>query len=215
MVSGEKKEIYEGLISLSSKTLLLSLFDLAAVFGSFDHRKRYARAYDDYLAYRSKDYQKFYKLLYRLKTADLVEVYYQDKEKFIRLTPTGRQKIAQYLFEDRTVPRPEYWDGKWRIIIFDIPEHLKRVREVVRQLLDRIGCYRLQKSVYVYPHDCIGIVRYLEEVYGIDPYIQFIVAERIETEVDLIRYFHDRKILNKLKRKNIPSYKRSPVKGDI
>lgn len=201
MVSDEKKEIYKGLIALSSKTVLLSLFDLAAVFGSFDHRKRYARAYDDYLAYRSTDYQKFYKLLYRLKTADLVEVYYQDKEKFIRLTQTGRQKIAQYLFEDRRVPRPEYWDGKWRIIIFDIPEHLKRVREIVRQLLDRIGCYRLQKSVYVYPHECIGIIRYLEEIYDIDPYIQFIVAERIETEVDLIRHFHDQKILNKLKNK--------------
>lgn len=194
------KNFSKELIELTAKQVLLSLFDVAAIFGSFDHRRRYARAYEEYLAWRAKDYQRFYNIFYRLRVAGLITVYHQDKEKFIELTDVGKRKIARYLFEDGKIPLPRSWDGKWRIIIFDIPEDHKYVREIVRGLLTRIGCYQLQKSVYVYPHECIGVVRYLEQCYGIDRYVQFIVAERIETEVDLITHFHERGVIRRLKK---------------
>jgi len=194
-----KKEIYRDLAALTVKTLLLSLFDVAAVFGSFDHRYRYRRGYEEYLSARGRDYKRFYDLVYRLKEAELIAVYSEGKQKFIELTDQGRRRIGRYLFEDGNAPIPDLWDGKWRIIIFDIPEDKKIVRNIVRELLTRIGCYQLQKSVYVYPHDCIGIVRYIEHTYDIDSYIQFIVAERVETEVDLIKYFTKRKMIRAIK----------------
>ncbi|MBI3261113.1 CRISPR-associated endonuclease Cas2 [Candidatus Berkelbacteria bacterium] len=194
-----KREIYREIVELTAKQFLLSLFDVAAVLGSFDHRRRYARAYTEYLDWRAKDYRRFYSLIYRLKTAGLIEVYEEDKEKFITLTSHGRRKIGSYLFENKPVPIPKVWDGRWRLVIFDIPEEQKRTRNIVRQLLNRIGFYQLQKSVYVYPHECIGIIRFLEQTYDIDQYVQFVVAERIETEVDLIKLFHERGIIKQLK----------------
>jgi len=196
-----RKKIYGELAKLTGKTFLLSFFDLLALFGTFDHRKRYARAYDSYLQYRGRDYHRFFQLIYRLKTAELVEVYQDGKERFIILTKKGRQRIVKYLFQDGKVPIPYKWDGKWRMVIFDIPENLKATRNIVRDLLKRIGFYQLQKSVYVYPHECIGIVRYLEDAYDLDPYIQFVVAERIETEIDLIALFHERGVIKSIKRK--------------
>lgn len=198
MVPVEKKQIYRQLSVVSVKLLLLSLFDVAALFGSLDHRKRYARAYDEYLMWRAKDYRRFYRLIYRLKTAGLIATYQEGKQRFIELTPEGKRKIVHYLFEDERVPLPKSWDGKWRVVVFDIPENQRPVRDAVRQLLNRVGFYQLQRSVYIYPHDCIGIIRYLEEIYDINEYVQFIVAERVETEEDLITLFHDRGIIKRI-----------------
>lgn len=198
-----RKELYREIVKLSTKNLLLSLFDVAAMFGAFDVRPRYIRAYHEYFDARDRDYQKFYKLLYKLKTANLVEVYGEGKEKFVELTKEGRKRITKYLFQDGNIPVPRVWDGKWRLVIFDIPEDQKATRNIVRQLLYRVGFYQLQKSVYVYPHDCIGIVRYLEEAYDLDRYIQFAIAERLGTELDLITLFHERGVIRSIKLRKV------------
>lgn len=198
-----RKKLYREIVKLSTKQLLLSLFDVAAMFGAFDVRPRYIRAYHEYFDMRARDYQKFYKLLYKLKTAHLVEVYGEGKEKFVELTKEGRKRITKYLFQGGKVPVPRLWDGKWRLVIFDIPEDQKATRNVVRQLLYRVGFYQLQKSVYVYPHNCIGMVRYLEETYDLDRYIQFAIVERLETELDLISLFHERGIIRSIKRRKV------------
>ena len=201
MPSQYRKKLYGQLARLTVKTFLLSFFDILALFGSFDPRRRYARSYESYLEYRGRDYQRFFQVLYRLKAAKLVEIYQEGKQRFIVLTKKGRQRIAKFLYHDGKVPIPPKWDGKWRIVIFDIPEDRSSVRNIVRDLLKRVGFYQLQKSVYVYPHECIGIIRYIEEAYDLDPFIKFILAEQIETEVDLITLFHDRGIIRAIQRK--------------
>jgi len=199
-MDSRKKVLYQEFIQLTAKQLLLSLFDVVAILGLFDYRYNKSRSYNEYLDRRAKDYRRFYSLIYRLKTAGLIEVYEEGKEKFVTLTDQGRRKIGRYLFEDKPPPIPKVWDGKWRLVIFDIPEDRKQIRDIVRQLLNRVGFYQLQKSVYVYPHECIGIIRFLEQTYQIDQYIQFAVAERLESEVDLITLFHERGIIKQLKK---------------
>src|SRR3989344_4076427 len=44
------------------------------------------------------------------------------------------------------------WDGKWRIIIFDIPQELHRERNILRRRLRSMGFYMLQKSVFIFPY---------------------------------------------------------------
>lgn len=195
-----KRDIYQQLAKLTTKHFLLSFFDITAVLGAFDVRPRYVREYDNYLDARALDYKNFYRLLYRLKSAKLIEIYYEGKEQFVELTNIGRRRVIKYFFSDEKVSVPKYWDGKWRIVIFDIPEDKKAIRNIVRDMLNRIGFYQLQKSVYVYPHDCINIIRYLEETFDANQYIQFIIAERLETETDLITLFHERGIINNIKK---------------
>lgn len=45
------------------------------------------------------------------------------------------------------------WDGKWRMIIFDIPEKRREVRGKLRQLLFKLGFGRLANSIYISPLD--------------------------------------------------------------
>jgi len=56
------------------------------------------------------------------------------------------------------------WDGKWRMVVFDIPEKQRNVRNALRKKLRLLGFGKWQKSVYVTPHDVMPEMNeYLEE----------------------------------------------------
>lgn len=44
------------------------------------------------------------------------------------------------------------WDGRWRLVLFDIPEERRRERQNLRRYLRRRGFGCLQNSVWVTPH---------------------------------------------------------------
>lgn len=55
------------------------------------------------------------------------------------------------------------WDKKWRLVIFDIPEKQRSLRENFRRKLKELGFGMVQKSVWVSPHDITTPFReYLE-----------------------------------------------------
>ena len=70
-------------------------------------------------------------------------------EVYLRLTSKGSDKIKQ------DIPLFKYsnqrWDGYWRLVIFDIPEKRKVLRDVLRRKLVSLGLGRWQKSVYITP----------------------------------------------------------------
>ena len=65
-----------------------------------------------------------------------------------------------YVSEYR-IPEQAFWDGKWRIVMFDIREKRRRtVRNSV--LCSPVQAFAAQDSVWVYPYPCdefIGLVR--------------------------------------------------------
>lgn len=83
--------------------------------------------------------------LYRLRKQGLITK--DPKQKFYFLTDEGK-KFVSYI-ENRYLILKEPWDGKIRIVIFDIPEKKKGWREWIRQELLLIQYQQLQKSVYV------------------------------------------------------------------
>src|SRR3989344_3473982 len=50
--------------------------------------------------------------------------------------------------------RNSKWDGKWRLIIFDIPVELQQKRHSLRYRLQSINAYMVQKSVFAFPYSC-------------------------------------------------------------
>lgn len=46
----------------------------------------------------------------------------------------------------------EKWDGNWRVLIFDIPEKAKRLRDDLRAIIAILGFKQLQKSVWISPY---------------------------------------------------------------
>jgi DNA-binding transcriptional regulator PaaX len=105
------------------------------------------------------------------------------------LTDQGKQRALTYKIDDMRIKRPETWDGTWRIIISDIPEKKKRVREALRLHLRNLGCHQLQKSVFVTPFECKDEIDYIIEFYAIRKHVRFIVATSIDNELHLKEFF--------------------------
>lgn len=93
----------------------------------------------------------FSRLLARqLQTGDIEKVVKRD-EVYLRLTSAGREKIVRDFPVLSLATKP--WDGRWRIVIFDIAEIDKNTRELLRDKLRQLGLGMLQESVWITPHD--------------------------------------------------------------
>lgn len=125
--------------------------------------------------------------LLRLEHAGLVR---RDERSFIVLTKKGESRLAELERMHYELPHPTKWDGKWRVVSFDIKEKRKRVRELLRTTLQSIGFVHLHHSVWVYPHDCEDFLSLLKADYHIGVEILYIVADYIENDSWLRRHFN-------------------------
>ena len=111
------------------------------------------------------------------------------EEGHAQLTSKG-EKFAALLGEGRLAPKkPKHWDTKWRILIFDIPERRRNIREHIRATLMHLGFYRLQDSVWVYPYDCEDLMTLLKVDLHIGKDVLYIIADKIEYDLPLRRHF--------------------------
>lgn len=105
---------------------------------------------------------------------------YVNKEKdgnklIIKLTQKGKDEaILNRILKD------ENWDGKWRVVVFDIPEDMRKVRNVFRGRLKIWGFAPWQKSVWVSKKDLKKAVRdYVKEV-GIGQWVKIFESDDLE-----------------------------------
>ena len=80
----------------------------------------------------------------RLKKQGLIT---EDKDRKFCLTAKGEEMIAY--IKDRHFILKKPWDKKIRVVVFDIPEKEKRLRQWFRAELGLLAFKRLQKSVYI------------------------------------------------------------------
>jgi len=107
----------------------------------------------------------------------------------IVLTDKGKEKALTYNLDEMEIKKPKHWDGKWRIVLFDIPEKMRWARDAFRHHLNQLEFYEFQKSVFVHPFDCRDEIDYLIEFYNARKFIRFIIAESLDNELHLKSYF--------------------------
>lgn len=128
--------------------------------------------------------------LKRLKKRGLVEMIKRRNGLMtLKLTKKGKEKLAKYNIEDLKIEKPEKWDGKWRIIIFDIPVSKNNERGMLRRKMKHLGFYKLQNSVFVHPFPCFEIVTFLRNYFDVQEEVEYIEAERLENNDKLITHF--------------------------
>jgi len=115
----------------------------------------------------------------------------KEKDKFmVKLTEKGKKIVKEILFDEMKIEKQKTWDGKWRIVIFDIPERKRRnMRDAMRQKLRMIGFFQLQKSVWVHPYPCEKEIQLLCEVFRINPFVNIITSEKIYNDDILLGHF--------------------------
>ena len=107
------------------------------------------------------------------------------------LTPKGRQhaKKLSLLGSSINFKKPKRWDGKWRVVIFDIPEKDRIFRGILRQHLKELKFRRLQNSVFVSPYPFEKPIMELINLYSASSYVRVITAIKIDNEQNLKKHF--------------------------
>src|SRR3989338_4397398 len=105
------------------------------------------------------------------------------------LSEDGKRKALEYNLKTMRIKKPDYWDNAWRMVIFDIPEDLKRGRNALAAKLKHLGFYSMQKSVFIYPYACKNEIDFIVEIFGLRPYVRFILAKETDIDLDLKQHF--------------------------
>jgi len=110
--------------------------------------------------------------------------------KFFKLTQKGEAKLRQLELIDFRLKRPKRWDGKWRVLIFDIKEKRRHLRDKVRLTLKAVGFIKLQYSVWVYPYDCSSQLSFLRDFFNLDESeMRVVVSDNIGNDRKLRKDF--------------------------
>ena len=107
----------------------------------------------------------------------------------LHLTDRGKEVLQKIRIKDWKQEKPKKWDGRWRMLIFDIPEYRKTLRDKVRRTLLHIGFVRLQDSVWVYPYDCEDLVVLLKADFKVGKDLLYVIVESIENDKEFRKIF--------------------------
>ena len=115
--------------------------------------------------------------------------YIQERGDKLSITAAGESALGKVAERILKLLDTKKWDHKWRIAIFDIPETHAALRNRVRDILKRAGFAQLQRSVWVFPHECEELVRLIKEESHLSQHILYGVLDRIESEKRLKKLF--------------------------
>lgn len=105
------------------------------------------------------------------------------------ITKRGMQRALTYQLDSMTVIKQKRWDRKWRVVIFDVPEKYKGVRDMLRMRMRQMGLFLLQESVYVSPYPCFDEVEFLRELFGIAFSVRYLLVQKVEDDQFLREHF--------------------------
>ncbi|MBI2098870.1 CRISPR-associated endonuclease Cas2 [Candidatus Uhrbacteria bacterium] len=130
------------------------------------------------------------KALQRLKDRGLLKFAAGSNGWRVELTEKGREELFAYETCEKMFKKPKRWDGKWRLLVFDIEEKRKSIREMVRQTLVRLGFYRLQDSVWAHPYECEDVLELLRAKYRVRHEALYLRAEYLAKDHWLRKHFN-------------------------
>lgn len=106
------------------------------------------------------------------------------------VTEQGRGRVHNAELKNLSVPTPARWDGIWRAVLFDIPETHRQLRTALTAKLTKLGFYKFQKSVWVYPYPCALEVEFVRRAYQIKKHA-IVIAEirQLSRETELRQHF--------------------------
>ena len=138
-----------------------------------------------------------YKLAFQARTAASrlaikghVRFVEKNGTKRMEITETGRRAIT--LEEQKAALAAQHgkrWDKRWRLVMFDIPQHRRRDRDRLRDEIQACGFLRLQDSVWVFPYDCEDLVVLLKADMRIGKDILYAIVETMENDGWIKKHF--------------------------
>jgi len=113
----------------------------------------------------------------------------RDGKTIIKITNKGKNKLRAFSIELVKIKKPKKWDGKWRLVMFDIPIRFTKGREALRYHLKDLNFFQFQKSAWIYPYPCEGEIIFISDFYGIGKYVEILTVESLLEDLKIKHYF--------------------------
>ncbi|QQR76499.1 hypothetical protein IPJ63_03315 [Candidatus Nomurabacteria bacterium] len=123
-----------------------------------------------------------------LKEAGLVENLSSDRTKYTRLTNEGKKKANSLKLESDSAILDPKWDGKWRIILLDLPESRKNERDSLRYLLKKAGFVCLKNSAWISPYPLEHLFENIKKDLGLTTEIMIFTTDTIDSETGKVLF---------------------------
>jgi len=135
---------------------------------------------------------KIKRVLKNLEKREIVFLEKKDKEVFVHIKDKENICILKYSLKTLLdfKKKKKDWRGKWFLVIFDVPEEQKNKRNYLRNFLHQLGFFPYQKSVYLFPYECREEIAFIKKIVEGESYIKYIMAEEIEDENTVKRFFN-------------------------
>ena len=166
----------------------LALAGITAVALAAPNMLKLLKHIDPYWLTRRDPRQRLYEVAGRLKRKGLVRFEYVRGKTRMQLTEKGRAAAGRALLGN-PLPRNKRWDEKWRMLIFDIPEKRRLLRDKVRAIVTGFGFVHLQDSVWVFPYDCEDVVTLLKAELRLGTQMLYVIADAIEYDRPIRKHF--------------------------
>lgn len=180
------KKTSKGLIGLAGFSIdLLGGFDMTSVYQKF-YGTYYANKEEQRIKERTRKEWEIKRAIKRLQSMDYIKINEGHKKAY--LTEKGLLEFIKFRIQDSK----SSWDGKWRMVVFDISEKIRTQRDFLRKQLKWLGFKELQKSVWIFPYDIKKDLEEILTIFGLDfsGDVRFVIVDKIEDDKDLRQYFN-------------------------
>lgn len=126
---------------------------------------------------KEKRRKNFSRLVYYLKKRGLIKIENLQNKEAVLLTPRGSKRILE--IKCKMTDKKYRGDGKWQMIIFDIPEKKRKWRDLLRDNLVFLGYKMLQKSIWVCPYNVERETENILREYFLDRYVKTFLVEEV------------------------------------
>ena len=127
-------------------------------------------------------------IIKRMQNSKYVEIKEENDMQLVKITKKGREKLLKYDIEKMQLDESS-WDGKWRLIIYDVITPKRNNSEMFRRTITNLKLLKLQKSVYLTPFRCEDEIEYLRQVFEIGNEVLILTVKNLENEEAYRKYF--------------------------
>ena len=128
--------------------------------------------------HEKQEKKQFAQFINYLKSRGYIKIKNLEGKTGILLTKKGEEKALKSRF--KFAEKKKRKDGKWIMVIFDIPEKKKSTRNSFRKTLQWLGYQKLQKSIWICPYDVLRETEKIIKFYQIEPYVKIFLISEVE-----------------------------------
>lgn len=119
----------------------------------------------------------------RMMKQGLLQSEKRGNKSYYELTERGVSRINEaarriYKLE------PHEWDGKWRVVMYNIPEEKRQVRDELRKELQWSGFGNLSNGCWISPNNFEKEIHLLISKYEMEEYVQLFLSKHIGPQPD-------------------------------